>query len=225
MQKMSVSQALIRRYSCRAYLDKPVSSMLLQDILENARRAPSGSNLQPCKLHVINSASKRALLKSKIEEKFPNTPRGDGFDFRIYPEKINDELRRRRSDCGETLYRALGIPREDKIGRYQQALKNSEFFGAPVAIIMTVDPCIADAQLVDCGILLQSIMLLAEEADLSSCPQAFWTMWPNTIREVLGLENELVVVGLAIGYADTEAVVNSVRQPRIDMDDFVVTHN
>jgi len=90
---------------------------------------------------------------------------------------------------------------------------------------MTVDPCIADAQLVDCGILLQTIMLLAEEAGLSSCPQAFWTMWPNTIREVLGLENELVVVGLAIGYADTQAVVNSVRQPRVEMHDFIVTHD
>jgi len=114
MQKMSVSQALIRRYS----------NGVLQEVLENARRAPSGSNLQPCKLHVINSPSKRALLKSKIEEKFPSAPRGDGFDFRIYPEKISDDLRQRRSDCGETLYRALGIPREDKIGRYQQALKN-----------------------------------------------------------------------------------------------------
>jgi len=191
---------------------------VLQEVLENARRAPSGSNLQPCKLHVINSPSKRALLKSKIEEKFPSAPRGDGFDFRIYPEKISDDLRQRRSDCGD-------IPREDKIGRYQQALKNCDFFGAPVGIIMTVDPCIADAQLVDCGILLQTIMLLAEEAGLSSCPQAFWTMWPNTIREVLGLENELVVVGLAIGYADTQAVVNSVRQPRVEMHDFIVTHD
>jgi len=215
----------MRRYSCRAYLDKPVSSTVLHELLENARRAPSGSNLQPCKLHIINSASKRALLKSKIEEKFPSAPRGDGFDFRIYPEKISDDLRQRRSDCGETLYRALGIPREDKIGRYQQALKNCDFFGAPVGIIMTVDPCIADAQLIDCGILLQTIMLLAEEVGLSSCPQAFWTMWPNTIREVLGLENELVVVGLAIGYADKQAVVNSVRQPRVEMHDFIVTHN
>jgi len=225
MQKMSVSQALIRRYSCRAYLDKPVSNEVLQALLENARRAPSGSNLQPCKLHVINSTSKRALLKSRIEERFPSAPRGDGFDFRIYPEKISDELRQRRSDCGETLYRTLGIPRDDKVGRYQQALKNSDFFGAPVGIIMTVDPCIADVQLVDCGILLQSIMLLAEEVGLSSCPQAFWAMWPNTIREVLGLENELVVAGLAIGYADTKAVVNTVRQPRVEMRDFVVTHD
>jgi len=130
MQKMSVSRALKRRYSCRAYLDKPVSSTVLRGLLENARRAPSGSNLQPCKLHIVNSARKRALLKSKIEEKFPSAPRGDGFDFRIYPEKISDELRQRRSDCGETLYRALGIPREDKSGRYQQALKNCDFFGA-----------------------------------------------------------------------------------------------
>jgi len=66
---------------------------------------------------------------------------------------------------------------------------------------------------------------LAEEVGLSSCPQAFWAMWPNTIREVLGLENELVVAGLAIGYADTKAVVNTVRQPRVEMRDFVVTHD
>jgi len=225
MVKPSVTEALKSRYSCRAYLDKPVPDKIVQRILKNARYAPSGSNLQPCRLHVVNSASKRALLKQKIEEQFPSAPRGDGFDFSIYPEKISDDLRQRRFDCGETLYRALGIPREDKPGRYRQAMKNSDFFGAPVGLIMTVDPCIGDIQLVDCGILLQSIMLLAEEEGLSSCPQAFWTMWPNTIREVLDIENELVVVGLAMGYQDPQAIVNTVRQPRVGMSDFVVIHD
>lgn len=225
MVKLSVTQALENRYSCRAYLDKPVPDSILQRILSNARLAPSGSNLQPCKLHVVNSASKRALLKQKIEEQFPSSPRGDGVDFSIYPEKISDDLRQRRFDCGETLYRTLGIANDDKPGRYRQAMKNSDFFGAPVGLIVTVDPCIGDAQLLDCGILLQSIMLLAEEEGLSSCPQAFWTLWPNTIRDVLGIENELVVVGLAMGYQDPHALVNTVRQPRVDINDFVVMHD
>jgi len=225
MAELPVTQALESRYSCRAYLDKPVPAATVQRILEKARLAPSGSNLQPCKLHVVNSANKRALLKQKIEQQFPGSPRGDGFDFSIYPEKISNDLRQRRFDCGETLYRTLNIPRDDKPGRYRQAMKNSDFFGAPIGLIMTVDPCIGDVQLVDCGILLQSIMLLAEAEGLSSCPQAFWTMWPNTIRDVLGIENELVVVGLAIGYQDPQAVVNTVRQPRLELGDFVVMHD
>ncbi len=89
---------------------------------------------------------------------------------------------------------------------------------------ITPDPCVADCQLIDCGIFLQSIMLLAEEQGIGTCPQAFWTMWPDTIRQVLGINNELVAVGLAIGYKDSHALVNTVRQKRLALDEFVRVH-
>jgi nitroreductase len=91
-------------------------------------------------------------------------------------------------------------------------------------MIITVDPCIAEAQLMDCGIFLQTVMLLAEEEGLGSCPQGFWALWPDTVRRVLGIKNELVVVGLAIGYTDSDAIVNTVRQTRLPLDEFVTVY-
>jgi len=220
-----VIEALKSRFSCRAFLDEPVPAITLQHILENAIRAPSGSNMQPCKIHVLESGEKRTLLQRLIQERFPESPRGEGSGLSIYPEKITDDLRKRRSECGEALYRTLGIPREDKLARYREAMKNAEFFGAPVGLIITVDSCIGDAQLVDCGILVQTIMLLAEEEGLSTCAQAFWAMWQDTVSEILGIENELVAVGLAIGYKDSEAAVNNVVQTRLGLDEVVTAHD
>jgi nitroreductase len=223
MPSTSVLNALQSRYSCRAYLDKPVAAETLQRLLTNASISPSGTNLQPCKVHVVKG-EKIQQLQQAVKAKFMDNIAGDGFDFRVYPENMSDALRQRRIDCGETLYNTLGIPRADRPARMKQTLKNSDFFGAPVGLIITVDPTITDGQLLDVGIMLQSIMLLAEEEGLSTCPQGFWTMWPNTIREVLGIDNELVAVGISVGYQDEDAIINTVRQSRLSFDEFVTIH-
>jgi nitroreductase len=200
-----------------------VPSEVLERLLVHAAFSPSGTNLQPWQVHVL-TGNKKAALESSVLEKYPNAVHGEGFDFRVYPEHMTGAFRQRRSDCGERLYETLEIAREDRNGRINQALKNGTFFGAPVGLIITVDPAIAEMQLVDCGIFLQSLMLLAEAEGLASCAQSFWSMWPETIRSELNIENESIVCGLALGYQDPDARVNEVRQPRIALDEFVTFH-
>lgn len=221
--ELSVVEALKNRFSCRAFLDKPVANEVLERVLVHAAFSPSGTNLQPWQVHVL-TGNKKASLEQSVLEKFPTAIHGEGFDFRVYPEEMTDAFRQRRIDCGERLYETLGIGREDKQGRIKQALNNGTFFGAPVGVIITVNPAIADMQLVDCGIFLQSLMLLAEEEGLATCAQGFWSLWPETIRKELNIKNEAIVCGLALGYQDREAVVNEVRQPRITLDEFVTFH-
>jgi len=223
MSIVSVTDALERRFSCRAFNGKPVPSETLTRLLGKAALSPFGTNLQPWQVHIL-TGQKKAELEQAVKEKFPLSIMGEGFDFRIYPEEMTDTLRARRFECGENLYRTFGIAREDKPGRIRQTMKNAEFFGAPVGMIITVDPCIAEAQLMDCGIFLQTVMLLAEEEGLGSCPQGFWALWPDTVRRVLRIENELVVVGLAIGCKGSDAIVNTVGQTRLPLDEFVTVY-
>ncbi len=226
MSITSVSDALRQRHSCRGYIDKEVPQDVLENLIRKAGMSPSGVNLQPWQVHVLGP-KKRAELANVINARTAqglfHSKSGESFDFRVYPTEVKEELWARRTACSEIMYGAAGIAREDKAGRMMQAMKNAVFFDAPVGIIITIDPCSAEGQLVDCGIFLQSLMMLAEEEGLSTCPQQFWGLWANTVREVLGTDG-LVVVGLSLGYEDKEAPINSARLPRLALNEFVTSY-
>ncbi|BFM15303.1 nitroreductase [Maricurvus nonylphenolicus] len=224
MSQLTVTEAINTRKSVRAFQDRPVDQALLRDMLTLAGKTASGSNLQPWKLHVLTGEVK-ASLTAKVSERMMNSPAGEEADIPIYPEKLADPWRSRRFECGETMYRTLGIGREDKLERLGQVVRNFEFFGAPVGLIFTMDRSLCETQLIDIGLIAENIQLLAKEQGLDTCAQASWTMWPKTIREVLGLpENEMVVLGMSLGYADEQAKVNETVQSRVALDDFVAWH-
>ena len=120
---MDVSKAVLLRKSTRAFLDIPISNSLLEDLLEKASRAPSGGNLQPWKVFVINKSSMKAFLK--FQEDW-NEPEKTSYD--IYPQKLKEPYRTSRYEVGEQMYSILGISRDDKAARVNQVMKNFKFF-------------------------------------------------------------------------------------------------
>ncbi len=224
MAGLTVTEAIKQRKSVREFRDQAVTRALLQEILELAILSSSGSNLQPWKIHVVAGELKDRLTQT-VNERIVELPMGEGGDIPIYPDNLQQPWRQRRGICGEVVYEALGIAREDKMARMMQVLKNFSFFGAPVGLILTMDRSLSKGQIVDIGLILQNIQLLAVERGLDTCAQASWTMWPKTVREVLGLEeSEMVMVGMALGYAATEAPVNHAKQSRIGLDEAVSFH-
>lgn len=221
MSTLTVTEAISSRRSVREFQDRAVSHTLIKEILTLAMRSPSGSNLQPWKIHVVTGKVKDILSKTVSDRAMVN-PGGELSDTPIYPAKLSDPWRQRRWDCGEVMYKALEIPREDKLGRLMQVLKNFSFFGAPIGLILTMDRSLEKSQIIDVGLILQNIQLLAVERGLDTCAQASWNMWPETIREVLSIDkSEMVMVGLALGYADKSAAVNQAKQPRVALEEAV----
>lgn len=224
MSKLTVSEAIQKRGSVRAYTEQEVARETIEEILSLARLSPSNGNLQPWKVHVLVGDTKKKLGDA-VFARIAEQPQGEPTDVRIYPKGVVDPWRQRRFECGETMYKALGIAREDKMGRMMQMAKNFAFFDAPVGMIFTVDNSMVEQQYVDVGILLQSIMLLAQERGLSTCPQAAWSMWPQTTREVLGLpDSDRVVVGMALGYADDNSNAAHIPQQRIALQEYATLH-
>jgi len=224
MTAFTVSEAITQRKSVREFQDKAVPKALIEEILSLAMATSSGSNLQPWKIHVVTGEVKDRLTQT-VNERIMEAPMGEGGDIPIYPEKLLEPWRKRRGECGEVVYETLGIAREDKMGRMMQVLKNFSFFGAPVGLILTMDRSLSKAQIIDIGLILQNIQLLAVERGLATCAQASWTMWPKTIREVLDIdESEMVMVGLALGYADDQAPVNHAKQSRADLAEAVTLY-
>jgi len=217
---MDVSSALETRISCRAFLSDPVPQKTVAAILESAARAPSGGNLQPWHVHVLTGAPLIAMLDD-IKAKMADFPRGEGHEYRVYPEGLTDPYQARRFKCGEDMYRLLGIERADKVGRGRQFRRNFELFGAPVGLFVYLDRMMGPPQWADCGMFLQSVMLAAREHGLHTCAQEAWAQWHKTLGHHLSPpDNHMLFCGIALGKMDESAPVNRLRTDRASLEEF-----
>ena len=219
---MDVREVVASRYSCRAFLSTPVPAATVRDILDRAARAPSGGNLQPWRIHALAGARLDAL-RALIRPRFGELPRGEGAEYQIYPSPLKEPYHGRRSEVGALLYKALGIPREDRPARYRQYARNFEFFGAPVGLFFLIDRTMGPPQWSDLGMYVQTVMLLARDYGLDTCAQEAWTHWHKTVPTFLSLSPDyLVFCGMALGYADPDAAINRWRAPRESVESFAV---
>lgn len=217
----SASEAILARRSIRAFKDTPVERSVLEEIISKSSRAPSGGNLQPWKVKVI-SGQVRDQLVNTVAEKMATNPAGDGSEYNVYPPELKDPYRTRRRVVGHQLYSLIGIAKEDRMAKFQQVSKNFAFFGAPVGLIFSIDRQMEQGQFADLGMFMQNIMVLAQEAGLNTCAQEAWAVWHQTIRDVVGIpQNEMVFCGMAVGYADEEAVINELVSERAPSEEFV----
>jgi nitroreductase len=220
LSSMHVCDAVVSRYSCRAFLPTPVPEQTVRDIVEVAVRAPSANKKQPWRIDVIAGARVEAL-KSLLRPRMGELPRGEGTEYTIYPPEMNATYRKRRFEVGELLYKSIGVPREDKPARYRQYARNFEFFGAPVGIFFSIDRELGIAQHSDLGGLIQTVMLVARGYGLHSCAQQAWASWSKTLPEFLALPSTaMLYTGMALGYADENARINQWRSPRVPLSEF-----
>ncbi|MET0363457.1 MAG: nitroreductase [Sphingobium sp.] len=221
---MNVSEAVASRRSVRGFLDRPVDLDLLRDILARATRAPSGGNLQPWTLHVV-ADEQMAALRALMARRLVEAPDGEGTEYDIYPKALGSPYRERRFGVGEALYARLGIPREDKDGRKRWFARNFQFFGAPVALFCYIERSHGPPQWSDCGMLLQTIMLLLREAGLDSCPQECWALYSRTIDAFVGAPPEqMLFTGMSIGWADPADPANALESPRAPVGEVIHFH-
>jgi nitroreductase len=218
---MDVRAAVASRRSVRGFLDRPVDRAVLTKVLDAARRAPSGGNLQPWRLYALTGGPLAALKKLMVE-RVESGDGGDEREYAIYPPGLISPYRERRFRSGEQLYTALGIPRDDKAARRRWFARNYAFFGAPVGLFCYVDRRMGAAQWADLGSYLQTIMLLLRAEGLSSCPQEAWSVYHRTVAEVVGAPAELMLFcGMAVGWEDPGDPANAVRIDRAPLDEIV----
>ncbi|HTT97782.1 MAG TPA: nitroreductase [Rhizomicrobium sp.] len=222
---MKVSEALATRKTIRAFKPDPVSRETVEKILAAASRAPSGGNLQPWKAYALFGEARDELIR-RVAERRKTKALGEAPEYLIYPPALTEPYKTRRFRIGEAMYATMNIAREDKMARLGFFSGNWEFFGAPVGLIITIDRQMQQGQWADVGMFLQSIMLLAREHGLHTCPQEAWAVWHRIIREYLSVpEEEMIFCGIAIGYADEAHPVNSLTSERAPLDEWVVVRD
>ena len=217
---MNVSDAIRKRHSCRAFLEREVEAEKIERILQLAARAPSGTNMQPWRVAVVAGRAKRAIERA-IETGFrAGVPRN--ADYQYYPLRWKEPYRSRRLACGAQLYSALGIKREDKARRLEQWIENYRSFGAPVVLYCYMESNLEAGSYLDFGMFLQTLMLAAIDEGLATCPQQALAEYPEIVKRELGIGDGFVLLcGIALGYEDAVAPVNRYRTPRADLVEFV----
>jgi nitroreductase len=204
--------------SVRAFADRAVPRETIAEILDLARFAPSGGNLQPWRVDVVTGAP-LAVLKEQVRAALAANPAGEGTEFPVYPPALAEPWRGRRFASGEQLYAAIGIPRSDRSARLAQFAKNFDLFGAPVGLFFSTERSFGPPQWAHLGMFIQTIMLLAAERGLASCAQEAWALVHRTVGDVLDLpEDRIFYCGMALGYADKAHPINCWRTGREELD-------
>ena len=213
----TIEEALLTRRSLRAFRPDRVPRATVAEILALASRAPSGTNIQPWKVRVLAGSERNRLSKAMVDAYLNQGEEGFKYPYNYYPVKWREPYLGRRRKVGWDLYGLLGLTRDNKEGMAKQHARNYMFFGAPVAMIFTIDHDMELGSWLDYGMFLENIMLAARGKGLDTCPQAAIAAAHKVVREVLAIpESEKIVCGMALGYADPDAIENglvTVREP------------
>ena len=212
-----VDEAIRTRQSIRAFLpDKPVPRSTVEEILDVAARAPSGTNIQPWKVYVVGGA-KRAELTRRILAAFDDREevKKHTREYAYYPEKWVSPYVDRRRKIGWDMYGLLGITKGDFAKTHAQHGRNYAFFDAPVGMMITMDRIMERGSLIDVGMFLQNIMIAARARGLDTCPQAAFLEFHRIIAEVVGIpDDEMLICGMSLGWADPDAKINTLVTER-----------
>lgn len=223
----AVDWTMETRHSVRRFLPKPVPLSMIEDILRVSSRAPSGTNVQPWRVHVLTGESLASTVKALLDR--VNNPES-GFDpdpiRPVYPTQWTEPYGSRRKKLGIDLYGLLGIARGETAKMHAQMARNFQFFDAPVGLIFTIDKVIGESNFIDGGMFMQNVMLAARVRGLDTCPQAAFVHYHRLLADRLGfVEGEMVFCGMSLGYADPDAPENYLWSDRVDLPEFVRFHD
>ena len=206
---LPTDEAILTRRSVRAFLPTPVGRATVEELLTLASRAPSGSNIQPWKVHVVAGEARERLSRAILEALDRDGYEGHKREWNYYPVNWREPFLARRRKIGWDLYGLLGIKKGDFDGTERQRRRNFEFFGAPVGLIFTLDEDLEIGSWLDLGIFIGALTIAARGRTLDTCPQAAFADYHQVIRRELAIPaNEIVICGMALGHADPDAVEN-----------------
>ena len=224
--RAAVDFAITSRRSLRAFLPTPVPRETIESILSVASRAPSGTNTQPWKVHVLTGRAKDALVSAILAAHTdPAVARAHTEEWDYYPREWATPYVERRRKVGWDLYGLLGIGKTDKLAMHAQHGRNYRFFDAPVGLIFTIDRVMRQGSFLDYGMFLQNVMVAARGRGLDTCPQAAFMQYHRIIAEHLAIPaTEMVVCGMSLGHADPSRVENRLLTEREPVGAFTTFH-
>jgi nitroreductase len=220
---MHIDEVLIKRRSARAFRPDPVPRVLVEEILRLAARAPSGTNIQPWKVHVV-AGDTRARLEREVLAHRQTDPPDSSAEFPRAGKRKEPYVSRMRK-LGKAMYGLLGIAKGDQEASWRQWGRNYQFFDAPVGLILTIDRDLDAMSYLDVGMFLMALLLAAKARGLDTCAQGAWNSYWTVTRRVLNVpDDQYIICGVSLGYADEDHPVNALTAEREPLEAFATFH-
>jgi nitroreductase len=219
---LQFDDVLHQRRAVRAFKPDPVPLALVRELLECARRAPSGTNIQPWKVHVVSGPVRDRLVAEVLAHRETNPPDASAEFPRA---RRPDVYTQRARALGKAMYSLIGIPKGDQAANWAQWGRNYTFFDAPVGLIFTIDKALDQMSFLDTGMFIQNLLLAAKARGLDTCPQGAWNNYWTVTRRVLGVpDDQWIVCGVSLGWADETHPVNTLVAEREPIEAFATFH-
>jgi nitroreductase len=221
---LTFQQAARTRRSYRGFLNTPVPDDVIREVLTDAQCAPSNCNTQPWDVHVV-SGTKLAELSRTLHAKNDAGEFTPDFSFDL--DDFYGPYRERQKAQGKAYYEAMNVMRADKEGRHRAGAMNYSFFNAPHVALLFM-PSFGDNVRVagDIGMYGQTFLLSLAARGLGGIPQTALGFFAGTIREFLGIPDDLkMLFGISFGYPDEAAPGNRMRMDRVPITDSVTFHS
>jgi nitroreductase len=222
-RRLMATEAVTGRRSVRRFLAAPVPQDTIRTILADASRSPSGTNMQPWKVHVVMGAARDRLCQAVLAAANAGN-RSDEYAY--MPSPLKEPYLSRRRRVGYELYALLGVARDDFESRKRVMLRNFEFFGAPVGLFFAMERDLLLGSWLDCGMFMQSVMILARAHGLETCPQQAWCEYGSVVHDELSIpDDQIILSGMALGFSDPQAPENTLVSERIAPEEFATFHH
>lgn len=216
----TVDRIIKGRFASRSFTSRAVPRQTIVDILDVARFAPSGANIQPWRVYVVAGAKKeeisRTLLKAHEEARDQHSS-----EYQYYASPLPEPYASRRDQFGRLFYGSLGIQQSDTAARVRQTSRNYSFFGAPVGLIIAIDRRLQVGSWLDLGMFIQNVMIAAGARGLQTCPQETFSKYHALLRTLLPIPSEeIIVCGMSIGFAEDASVSAGSLMPKAAVGEF-----
>ncbi|NLS03980.1 nitroreductase [Rhizobium sp. P32RR-XVIII] len=220
----AVDHVMRGRFANRFYVDRPVGFATVTQIIDVARHAATGGNVQPWRVHLVTGHAKAALVGA-IGVAHETEAGAHSAEYNYFPENLPELYASRRREFGAVFYGSIGIDAKDQAARAAQTARNYRFFGAPVGLIFTIDRHLEKGSWLDLGMFIQNVMLAARARGFDTCAQEFFARYHAVIRHHLPLApEEMVVCGMSMGFADPEWSQRRPPMPKAPIEDIASFH-
>jgi len=221
---LTVDRVMRGRFANRFFLDRPVDLVTVRQIIEVARHAATGANVQPWHVHLVAGEAKASLIAA-LGHAHETEAHAYTSEYKYLPDELPEPYASRRREFGAVFYGSLGIALDDAAARARNTARNYRFFDAPVGLIFTIDRRLEKGSWLDLGMFIQNIMLAAGARGLDTCAQEFFSRYHAVIRRQLSLSAEaMVVCGMSLGFGDPQWTERRPHMPKADVDDIASFH-
>lgn len=208
VKKLETRKAIYERHSTRWFTDEVVPLETIREITLDAGQTASWRNSQPWRIHIAHGEALDKIKQAHLD--YSRTGQQGASEMGWAHNQMWDQqshINQRGWD--RQVFEAIG----HDIGSFRVA--QAHLFNAQTVVYLTLFKGSSPWSILDLGAFTQTLLLAATDRGIQSIHAYELVKYPSIVRQYAAIgEEQLLVTGIALGYEDTKAQINTLRTIR-----------